>query len=103
MPTSTCHTLQAILTAGRGKLPSRGTESGQLLLDLASHGDVVEWALWANSFSNSLYRAVWGDKDTYALAFAVAGKAHAFNQLQVVCVGRGCKSGVCNELAQPSN
>lgn len=68
----------------------RGTESGQVLLDLVQHGDVAEWALWINSFGDSVYRALWGDKDTYALAFAVAGKAHAFNQLQVRrTAGRG--------------
>jgi hypothetical protein len=63
----------------------RATESGQVLVDLARHGDVAEWALWINSFGDSVYRALWGDKDTYALAFGVAGKAHEFNQLQV-CV-----------------
>lgn len=64
----------------------RATESGQVLLDLAQHGDVAEWALWINTFGDTVYRALWGDKDTYSLAFAVAGKAHAFNQLQVCLV-----------------
>jgi hypothetical protein len=51
---------------------------------------VAEWALWINSFGDSVYRALWGDKDTYALAFGVAGKAHEFNQLQVrLSVGYG--------------
>jgi hypothetical protein len=68
----------------------RATESGQLLLDLVQHGDVAEWALWINSFGDTVYRAIWGDKDTYALAFGVAGKAHVFNQLQVR-QGEGCK------------
>ena len=70
-------------------MATRGTESGQLLIDLARHGDVAEWALWINSFSDTIYRTLWGDKDTYALAFAVAGKAHEFNQLQV-CVSISC-------------
>jgi hypothetical protein len=74
--------LQALLAAGKGRL-QRDTESGQLLFDLVKHADVAEWALWVNSFGDTLYKAVWGDKDTYSMAFAVAGKAHVFNQLQV--------------------
>ncbi|KAF6241948.1 mannosyltransferase putative-domain-containing protein [Scenedesmus sp. NREL 46B-D3] len=73
---------QALLAAGKGRL-QRDTESGQLLFDLVKHADVAEWALWINSFGDTLYKAVWGDKDTYSMAFAVAGKAHLFNQLQV--------------------
>lgn len=74
----------------------RGTESGQLLLDLVRHGDVAEWALWINSFGDSVYRGLWGDKDTYALAFGVAGKAQEFNQVQVggrVCWRMGSATG----------
>jgi hypothetical protein len=77
-----CCVLQALLAAGKGRL-QRDTESGQLLFDLVKHADVAEWALWVNSFGDTLYKAVWGDKDTYSMAFAVAGKSHVFNQLQV--------------------
>lgn len=73
--------VQALLAAGKGRL-QRDTESGQLLFDLVKHADVAEWALWINSFGDVLYKALWGDKDTYSMAFAVAGKAHLFNQLQ---------------------
>uniref|UniRef100_A0A383VV11 Mannosyltransferase putative-domain-containing protein n=1 Tax=Tetradesmus obliquus TaxID=3088 RepID=A0A383VV11_TETOB len=73
---------QALLAAGKGRL-QRDTESGQLLFDLVKHADVAEWALSINSFGDVLYKALWGDKDTYSMAFAVAGKAHLFNQLQV--------------------
>eukprot|EP00879_Flechtneria_rotunda_P017650 GHRR01018502.1.p1 GENE.GHRR01018502.1~~GHRR01018502.1.p1 ORF type:complete len:231 (+),score=69.63 GHRR01018502.1:650-1342(+) len=76
---------KAILSAGKGKL-QRTTESGQVLLDLVRHADVAEWALWINSFGDDVYRAMWGDKDTYSLSFAVAGKAQEFRQLQVGCV-----------------
>lgn len=77
--------LQVLIAAGKGRggMAWRGTESGQVLFDLVQHGDVAEWAVWINSFGDTVYRALWGDKDTYALAFAVAGKAHVFNQLQV--------------------
>ncbi len=72
-----------MLSAGKGQLSQRNTESGQLLLDLVRHADVAEWALWVNTYGDDIYKAVWGDKDTWSLAFGVAGKAHAFNQLQV--------------------
>eukprot|EP00878_Enallax_costatus_P008903 GHUV01009307.1.p1 GENE.GHUV01009307.1~~GHUV01009307.1.p1 ORF type:complete len:671 (+),score=115.05 GHUV01009307.1:370-2382(+) len=72
-----------LLSAGKGHLQHRDTESGQILVDLVRHADVVELALWINTFGDSIYKAVWGDKDTYGLAFAVAGKAHEFTQVQV--------------------
>lgn len=52
---------QAALGAGKGRL-RRDTESGALLLDLTRHGDVVEYAAWINSFSDQVYKALWGDK-----------------------------------------
>lgn len=68
---------------------------------------MAEWALWLNSFSDVVYRAVWGDKDTYALAFGVAGKAHVFNQLQVRWLtsrGVACNPlGVCFMHRQTSH
>lgn len=78
-----CCLLQDLLSAGKGQLQHRDTESGQILIDLVRHADVAELALWINTFGDSIYKAVWGDKDTYALAFAVAGKAHEFTQIQV--------------------
>ncbi|KAI8474523.1 MAG: mannosyltransferase putative-domain-containing protein [Monoraphidium minutum] len=67
---------------GKGRL-RRDTESGAFLLDLVRHADVAEYAAWINSFSDVMYHAVWGDKDTYSLAFGVAGKADLFSQVQV--------------------
>lgn len=99
-----CAAVQDLIRAGRGRLPARGTESGQVLINLVEHADVAEWALWINSFSDSVYRAVWGDKDTYALAFAVAGKAHVFNQIQVgaaVLSGGPPLAGLCCWLRVP--
>jgi hypothetical protein len=91
--------LQGLLSAGKGPGMSwRATESGQVLLDLEQHGDVVEWALWINSFGDSVYRALWGDKDTYALAFAVAGKAHEFKQMQVRSFAGACGACTCTPL-----
>lgn len=92
--------LQELLSAGKGRL-RRATESGQLLLDLMRHADVAEWALWINSFGDSIYKAVWGDKDTFQLAFAVAGKAHEFNQLQVTVVGGNLHA--CREVVSAAS
>lgn len=37
---------------------------------------------WINSFSDRLYyRHLHGDKDTFPLAFAAAGKAHCYSQV----------------------
>jgi hypothetical protein len=42
---------QPILDAGRG-ITSRDTESGELLLDLVEHADVVEYLCFINSYSD---------------------------------------------------
>jgi hypothetical protein len=81
-PTKQNNTIKAALAAGKGRL-RRDTESGAALLDLVRHADAAEYAAWVNSYSDLLYSAVWGDKDTYALAFAAAGKADAFAQVEV--------------------
>ena len=77
-----CLFSQDAITAGKGVL-LRDTESGQLLIDLVRHGDVIEMLVWINSWGEQVYKAVWGDKDTYGIAFAVAGKAQHFSQVQV--------------------
>ncbi len=39
---------------------------------------------WINAFGDRLYhRLLHGDKDTFALAFAAAGKAHCYSQVAV--------------------
>jgi len=71
---------RAALSAGMAGLGGRDTESGALLVDLDRHADAVEVLWWLNSFPEHTYRAVWGDKDTYAAAFAGAGKASSWAQ-----------------------
>jgi hypothetical protein len=71
---------RAALGKGMAGLPGRDTESGQFLIDLNRHADAVEHLWWLNSYPEHTYRAVWGDKDTYAAAFSGAGKAGAFAQ-----------------------
>ncbi len=86
--------LQAALDEGRGSL-IRDTESGQLLLNLNDHADVAEYLFWINTFSEQVYRTVWGDKDTFAMAFGVAGKAHLFMQNEVSGLCRYVVRAVC--------
>jgi hypothetical protein len=68
------------LSRGMAGLGERDSESGQLLVDLNRHADALEYLWWLNSYPEHTYRAVWGDKDTYAAALAGAGKAGAFAQ-----------------------
>lgn len=46
------------------------------------HADVLEWLWFLNSHRKPIFDWMWGDKDTYRLAFALAGKADSF---QLVC------------------
>jgi hypothetical protein len=40
---------------------------------------VLEWAWFLNAFGDDhIYKLMYGDKDAYALAFALAGKAHEY-------------------------
>lgn len=47
----------------------------------ARHADVLEWLWFLNSHRKPVSDWMWGDKDTYRLAFALAGKADAFQQV----------------------
>ncbi|WIA35119.1 hypothetical protein OEZ86_003600 [Tetradesmus obliquus] len=56
-------------------------ESGQVLFDRLRHYDVLEWLFWLNSRSNETYQHMHGDKDTYRLAFGLAGKLAQHRQV----------------------
>jgi hypothetical protein len=45
---------------------------------------VLEWTWFLNSFSKGhLYEFMYGDKDTYGLAFALANKAHMYQHVNM--------------------
>lgn len=46
------------------------------------HADVLEWVLFLNSHEEVAFAGFWGDKDTYAAAFALAGKQAEFVHAQ---------------------
>jgi len=50
---------------------------------------VLEWLWFLNSHRQPVSEWMWGDKDTYRLAFALAGKPDAFQQVSHPC-------GPCN-------
>ena len=50
------------------------------------HADVLEWLWFLNSHRKPVYEWVWGDKDTYHIAFALAGKASNFQQVRAQTV-----------------
>lgn len=69
----------------------RATEAGQIVIDRVQHYDVLEYLYLLNLHSNSgvphnvqsvVGSCLWGDKDTYPIAFALAGKAHLVHNLQ---------------------
>jgi hypothetical protein len=48
--------------------------------------DVLEWTWFLNTFSDDksgVYSMMYGDKDTYMLGFALAGKAHHYQQINM--------------------
>ena len=47
----------------------------------ARHADVLEWLWFLNSHRKPVSKWMWGDKDTYRLAFALANKADDFQQV----------------------
>ncbi|KAK9807632.1 hypothetical protein WJX72_004823 [[Myrmecia] bisecta] len=60
----------------------RTTESGEFLFDRRVLADVAEWIWFVNSVGPSgIYKYMWGDKDTFQLAFNLAGKGDAFRQV----------------------
>eukprot|EP00798_Chlamydomonas_sp_ICE-L_P010063 gene10063-7957_t len=75
-------TAKALLLQGRG-YSKRDTESGQLVINRGRHLDTLEYIFFINSFPGLVQESAWGDKDTYAVGFALAGKAHEFSQSPV--------------------
>lgn len=69
----------------------RASEAGQLVINRVLHYDVLEYLYLLNLHSNSglpgapnsvVGSCLWGDKDTYPLAFSLAGKAKLVYNVQ---------------------
>ncbi len=48
------------------------------------HADVLEWLWFLNAHPGVTYKNMYGDKDTFRLAFSLAGKASAFWQARTL-------------------
>lgn len=58
-------------------------ESGQVLIDKKRHADVLEWLFFLNSHAELLYKHMLGDKDTFEIAFMLAGKHSQFHRVPI--------------------
>lgn len=58
-------------------LPGPPLESGQLLIDKRRCWRELRLALWCNEQAEFYYRHLWGDKDTFKVAWALAGRPYA--------------------------
>jgi len=74
---------------------SRLTESGQVLLDRRRHADVLEWLWFLNSNADVVYKFLHGDKDTFYIAFHLAGKLGSFYQVAIA------PREAVNDLSEP--
>ncbi|KAG2484565.1 hypothetical protein HYH03_016611 [Edaphochlamys debaryana] len=61
----------------------RVTESGQVLFDRRRLPLVLEWLWYLNSHSAFVYKKMHGDKDSFKLAFYLAGMLQNFTQVPV--------------------
>ncbi len=63
-------------------------ESGQILVDKARCSKALQLCLWLNEHSDFYYRHIYGDKETFHLAFRKAGKSYHLIQQPVVALDR---------------
>eukprot|EP00882_Tetradesmus_deserticola_P019792 GHRQ01021331.1.p1 GENE.GHRQ01021331.1~~GHRQ01021331.1.p1 ORF type:complete len:527 (+),score=195.23 GHRQ01021331.1:138-1583(+) len=59
----------------------RLVDSGQMLVDRLRHAEVLEYLWLLNSHHEWVYKHMHGDKDTFLLAFAMAGRLGDFKQV----------------------
>jgi hypothetical protein len=62
--------------AGREVLEA---ESGQIVFDRVRYWEVLEWLLFLNTHDSLTYRYAMGDKDTFRVAFTLAGMPERYN------------------------
>jgi hypothetical protein len=61
---------------GQGVLEA---ESGQIVFDRVQYWEVLEWVLFLNTHDSLTYRYSMGDKDTFRVAYTLAGKTDGYN------------------------
>jgi hypothetical protein len=68
---------EAFAAWGVAPFLDRPTESGQLLIDKHACGRELDLALFYNGLAEYSYRLLWGDKDTYPIAWRRVGTEYA--------------------------
>lgn len=58
----------------------RQAETGMVLIDKVKYWQVLEWLLFLNSRSHFVYKLTMGDKDTFRIAFELAGLGSMYSQ-----------------------
>jgi len=87
------------LTWGKFKpATTADTESGQVLINTCRHQDVLEQMWTLNEHSAVTYNYMYGDKDTFRLAFALADKIDHFYQIPSAPAGAYTTMEVSAEL-----
>jgi hypothetical protein len=83
MPFAACNTLSAarsLLVASARAPIGRFVVLNAMACCMAPAADVLEYLWWINSHSRVMYNILYGDKDTFSLAFAAAGGSAPCNQ-----------------------
>ena len=68
----------------------------RLRVGRARYVDVLDYILFLNANADVLYSLVWGDKDLYELAFALAGSLGNFTQVHGCLLA--CLPWICRQL-----
>eukprot|EP00879_Flechtneria_rotunda_P005713 GHRR01006014.1.p1 GENE.GHRR01006014.1~~GHRR01006014.1.p1 ORF type:complete len:111 (-),score=43.05 GHRR01006014.1:1658-1990(-) len=93
--------MQPRLSAGAG-WSGRNAESGMLLINRHQWLEVLHWVFWINSWADKLYqKLLHGDKDTFALGFALAGAASSYRQVGIMGFATVSQQPVMKALHMP--
>lgn len=99
MYTTVSHPVDARVAGGRGGVYQHSERRWFVLRQFVTcrvrHADVLEWLWFLSSHRKPIFDWMWGDKDTYRLAFALAGKVDNF---QLVCIQTLFPFALCSYL-----
>ena len=75
------------MPAAISRLPSP-PPARQVMINRVQHLDVLEWVWFLNAFGDGFtYKYMFGDKDTFAFAFALAEKANYYSEINTPPAG----------------
>lgn len=76
------------------------TDSSQVLLDRGRHADVLEYLWYMAAAQDKVWKLTAGDRETFRLAFALAGKAHEYMQLPLPPAAAFVRGRVCCQVEE---